>query len=168
MNNAQKALLDRLRDLVEETPKSGARNAAGHPLYITRFAQAVERRAEDGDTVVAYVRSKVHDKATSSYSALIEVGRPDLTVEALVADADAPWASEFTDEDRAAARARLGTMLEAHRESKEAAEADAVTQDRKIMAQVSERRVAKGKEPLTPEQETTMLEERAAKRSGRP
>ena len=167
VNDAQKALLDRLRELVEETPKSGAVNAANHPLYITRFGQAVERRADDPDALVAYVRSKVYEKATSSYSSLIEANRADLTVEALVADADAPWASEFTDDDRAAARARLGTMIEAYKESLEATEAAAVAQDRKIMDQVSERRVAKGKPALTPEQELTMLEDRAAKRSGR-
>jgi hypothetical protein len=113
------------------------------------------------------VRSKVYEKATSSYSSLIEANRADLTVEALVADDDAPWASEFTDDDRAAARARLGTMIEAYKESLEATEAAAVAQDRKIMDQVSERRLAKGKPALTPEQELAMLEDRAAKRSGR-
>jgi hypothetical protein len=165
MNQAQKALLDRLRQLIDETPKSGALNAAKQPLYVTRFAQAVERRAADGAALVEYVRAKVHEAATSSYSALVEVGRSDLTVEALVADADAPWASEFTNEDRAAARARLGTMIDAHRESQEALEAAAVAHDRAIVAEVSARRVAKGKPALTPEQEAAMLRERAARRA---
>jgi hypothetical protein len=52
MNPAQMALLDRLREIIEETPKSGALNAAKQPLHVNRFAQAVEARAEDGDALV--------------------------------------------------------------------------------------------------------------------
>jgi len=164
VNNAQKALLARLRELVDETPKSGALNAGGRTLYITRFSQAVEGRAEDGPRLVEYVRSKVHERATDSYDALIKVGRPDLTAEAVAADASAPWASEFTENDRAAARARLGAMLNAHRTERDAAEAEAVEHDRKIVVDVSARRVAKGKPPLTPDQQQSMLDDRAARR----
>ena len=164
VNDAQKALLQRLRELIEETPRSGALNAGKKPLYITRFAQAVERRADDGTALVAYVRAKIHEPATSSYSALVDVGREDLTLEALVVDTEAPWASEFTQEDRDAAQARLGTMLAAHKESRDAAEATAVAQDRKIAADVSARRVAKGKPAMTPAQEDAMLKDRAEKR----
>jgi hypothetical protein len=167
VNDGQKALLARLREIVDETPRSGALNAAGLPLHITRFSQAVERRAEDGPALVAYVRSKVYEPATGSYNALIKAGRPNLTAEAVVADAEAPWSSAFTDNDREAARRRLGSMLEAHRQDEEAADAEAVDYDRKIVAEVSARRVAKGKPPLTPEQEQAMLLERASRRSRR-
>ena len=166
MNAAHRALLRRLRELIEETPKSGALNAGKKPLHVTRFAQAVERRAEDGPALVKYARAKVHANATSSYSSLVEAGRPDLTVEAVVADADAEWASEFTEADRAAARARLGTMVEAQLEKQEAAEAEAVAHDRKIAADVSALRIAKGKPTLTPEQEANMMKDRADKRAG--
>jgi hypothetical protein len=44
-------------------------------------------------------------------------------------------------------------------------EAEAVAHDRKIVAQVSARRIAKGKPGLTPEQETDMLKERASRRA---
>jgi hypothetical protein len=165
VNDAHKALLARLRELVDETPGSGALNLGRRPLHINRFSQAVEARADDGPALVAYIRSKVHEPATSSYSALIEAGRPDLTAEAVVADAAAPWASEFTDADRSTARARLGAMLEAHRRDEEAVEAEAVQYDRKIVADVSASRVAKGKPPLTPEQEQEMLADRAARRA---
>ena len=165
MNDAQKALLDRLREIVEETPKSGALNAAKQPLYVTRFAQAVERRAEDGEALVKYARSKVHETPTGSYNSLIKAGRPDLTVEALVADAEAKWASEFSDADRAAAQTRLGTMIEAHRKEQESVEADAVEGDRKIVAQVSASRVAKGSPELTADQKATMLKNLAERRS---
>lgn len=80
MNAAQKALLTRLRELVEETPKSDALNAGKRALHITRFAQAVERRAEDGNALVKYARAKVHEAPTGGYTSLIEANRPDLTL----------------------------------------------------------------------------------------
>jgi len=153
VNRAQKALLDRLRELIEETPKSGALNAAKRPLYVTRSEQAVETRATDGDALAAYARAKVHEAPTGSYNALVVAGRSDLTVEALVADPDAEWASEFSEVDRAVARERLGVMVEANEAAQQAVEAEAVAHDRKIVAQVSASRLAKGKPGLTPEQE---------------
>jgi hypothetical protein len=169
VNPAQKALLDRLRQIVEETPTSGALNAANQPLYVNRFAQAIERRSNDGAELVAYARSKVYERETSSYNALIAAGKPELTVEAVVANSDALWASEFSDNDRAAARERLGAMVEAHRAEQEAkwaaAEAAAVKQDEVIVADVSAKRIAKGNPALTPEQQAEMLEDRAARRA---
>lgn len=164
MNAAQTQLLTRLRELVDETPESGALNAGGRPLQITRFSQAVEARAEDGPALVEYVKAKVHARPTASYSALVQAGRPDLTPEALAADPDAPWADEFNDEDRAKANERLGAMLEAHRQQTEAVEAKALEYDRKIVANVNARRIDKGRPALTPEQEATMLGDRAAER----
>ncbi|MDA0182425.1 hypothetical protein OJ997_19105 [Solirubrobacter phytolaccae] len=165
VNDAQKALLARLRELVVITPTSGAVNAAKRPLHITRFGQAVERRAEDGTALVAYVRAKVHAPAKDGYDALIDAGRSDLTVEALVADREAAWASEFTDEDREAAEARLGSMLEADKTRKNAAEAEAVAYDQRIVAMASKRRAAEGKPALTPKQEAQMLARMAATRA---
>ena len=164
MNDAEKALLDRLRQLVEDTPGSGALNAAKQPLHVTRFSQAVERRAKDGPKLVEYVRAKVFEKETSSYSALIEAGREDLTVESLVADADAPWASLFTDEDRAAANARLGDLRDAHREKLDEIEAAAVAEDHRVIANMNARRSEAGKAPLTAAQEADVLTRRRAAR----
>jgi hypothetical protein len=166
VNEPQKALLARLRELIEETPKSGALNAGKKPLYVTRFAQAVERRAEDGTALVEYVRSKIHGPETEGYNALIEAGRPDLTVEDVVADADGAWASEFTDDDREAARERLGSMVAADTVKREAAETEAVERDRKIVTIVNRRRLAEGKPALTAQQESEILARRAAERAG--
>ena len=165
MTPAQNALLVRFREIVEATPTSGAVNAGDRALHLTGFARAVESRAEDGDALVEYARSKIHQAPMASYAALIKARRPDLTVEAVVADADAEWASEFTDEDRAAARNRLGDMIETVRKERDAVEATAVARDRKIAAEVSARRIAKGLPALTPEQDATMLEERSARRA---
>ena len=112
-----------------------------------------------------YVRAKVHEPATDGYDALVEVGRPDLTVEALVADADAPWAREFTDDDRRAARERLGSMIEADRVRRSAAEAEAVEADRRIVALMNTRRADQGKGPLSPAQEAQVMERLASERA---
>lgn len=128
-------------------------------------SRAVEARATDGAALVEYVRAKVHEPQTESYTALIEAGRPDLTVEAVVADAGAAWAGEFTDADRSAARDRLGQMVVANRKAAQAAEAQQVAHDRRIVAQVSARRIAKGLPALTRDQEDEILEQRAAKRA---
>jgi hypothetical protein len=165
MNNAQSALLDRLREIVAEMPTCGAVNAAQQPVRAAPFAKAIERRAADGDALAEYARAKVHSAPTGSYSSLVKAERPDLTVEALVADAGADWASEFSDADRSAARERLGTVMAAHRHARDAAESVAVRHDRKIVAQVSGRRLAKGRPELTPAQAATMLDGLAARRA---
>jgi hypothetical protein len=162
---AQRALLARLRELIDETPASGALNSGKKPYHPTRFGQAIERRADDGEGLVKYVRTKIQGPPSDGYDALIEAGRPDLTVEAVVADPDAPWASEFTDDERLAATERLGTMLEASREKRAAAEALAVDEDRRIVALMNQRRAAEGKPALTPDQEAQIMSRLAAKRA---
>jgi hypothetical protein len=64
VDEAQKALLGCLRELIAETPKSGALNAGKKPLHVTRFAQAVERRAGDGTAIVDYMSAKIHQAPT--------------------------------------------------------------------------------------------------------
>jgi chorismate mutase len=55
-------------------------------------------------------------------------------------------------------------MIEAHRKTQQGFEAEAVTRDREVVAQVSATRIAKGKPGLTPEQEASMLERLAGRR----
>ena len=165
MNTAQAALLARLREVVAETPPSGAGGADAKPYHPTRFAQAIERRAEDGDALVKYMRTKLRARATGGYDALIEAGREDLTVEAIVADADAPWSGAFDDDDRRAASERLGTLVEAERAKRAATEADGVDKDRRIVALMNERRAGDAKAPLSPSQEADVLARLAAKRA---
>ena len=164
MNQAQRALLARLREIIIETPKSGALDAGKKPYRPTRFAGAVERRSEDGPALVKYVRSKIHEPATAGYGALVEAGHAELTVEAVVADGAAPWASEFTADDRAAAAERLGQMIKTQRERQTASEAKAVEEDRRIVTLMNDRRKAAGKPALTPKQESETLARMAAKR----
>ena len=167
MNDAQNPLLARLREIVEEAPRSGAQTTAGKPLTLTHIAKAVENRSDDGPALVKYVRSKIQGPPSSSYEQLIAAGRADLTLEAVVADVDAPWASEFTDEDRAAAQARIGQMVEAHREAREVAAGQALAKDRETVERVNEGRRGKGKPAMTQDQEDDMLRSLAARRAER-
>ena len=167
MNDAQNALLARLREIVEQAPKSGAQTAAGKPLSLTHIAKAVENRADDGPALVKYVRSKVQGPPMSSYEQLIAAGHADLTLEAVVADVEAPWASEFTDDDRSAAQARIGQMVEAHREARETAAGEAIARDRKTLERVNDSRIGKGKPAMTQDQEDDMLRSLAARRDKR-
>jgi hypothetical protein len=164
VNDAQNALLARLREIVEQAPSSGARTASGKPLQLPHVAKAVENRADDGPALVKYVRSKIQGPPLTSYEQLIAAGRADLTIEAIVADVEAAWSSEFTDDDRAAAQARIGRMVEAHREARETAAGEALAQDRKTVARVNDSRVGKGKAAMTQDQEDDMLRNLAARR----
>jgi hypothetical protein len=167
MSEAHKALLARLRQIIEETPESGALNAAEQPYHPSRFEGAVERRSGDGAKLVEYMREKVYEAPTDGYDALIAAGRPDLTAEAVVANAEAPWASLFTEADRIAARSRLGAMQRAHQQAVDTAEAIAVEHDREIVALANKSRTAKGKPALTAEQEAEMMARRAAERAAK-
>jgi hypothetical protein len=57
-------------------------------------------------------------------------------------------------------------MLEADQAKREAAEAEAVAHDRKIVAMANARQVAEGKPELTAQQVAKMLERMAAERRG--
>jgi hypothetical protein len=167
MTDAHRALLAELRRSAEETPRSGALNAGKRPYYPRRFMDAVERRAEEGDQLVSYMREKIYGVPTDGYNALIAAGHPELTAEAMVAAREAPWSSLFTDEDRAAASQRLSNMKQAHQQKLQALEAEAIEHDRRIVTRVSESRVAKGKPALTPQQEAEMLARMAAERAAK-
>jgi hypothetical protein len=167
VNDAQNALLARLREIIDHAPRSGAQTAGGKPLNLTHVSKAVENRADDGPALVKYVRSKVQGSPTSSYEQLIAAGRADLTLEAVVADVEAAWASEFTDADRSAAQVRIGQMVEAHRDARETAAATAVAHDRGTVQRVNDSRVGKGKPAMTQDQEDDMLRNLAARRDRR-
>jgi hypothetical protein len=155
-----------LHRIIEETPRSGALNAAKQPLYVNRFRQAVEAREHDDDALLAYVAEKVTEPVTTGYNALLEADALELTVEWLVADEAKPYAGlpELVAV-RPAARTRLGEQRSIIAERKRAAEEQAVARDREIVADVNARRSAKGQPPLTSDQETDMLARLARKRS---
>jgi hypothetical protein len=82
----------------------------------------------------------------------------------MVLKEDAPWAPLFTDEDRDLAREVLAGQKTTIHDRKEAAEADSLDEDRRIVGMVAASRRAKGA-AWTPEIEANMLADRAAKRT---
>ena len=164
---AQSALLVELRRLVVEIKEDeNITNADGTTNYVApRFSQAVERHADDGDRLVANVKRVLRKKGPSEgWNALGEADRLDLSVEWMVLKEDAPWAPLFTDEDRDLAREVLAGQKTTIHDRKEAAEADSLDEDRRIVGMVAASRRAKGA-AWTPEIEATMLADRAAKRT---
>lgn len=86
----------------------GIRDKAGNaynPSYYKRGLKAAIGRG--GTAVAEYVQRYVYKAPSDGYRKLEEADSLDLACEALVADASKPYTHLFTDEDRAAARARL-------------------------------------------------------------
>jgi hypothetical protein len=110
------ALLRDMRAIGDAAPTSGAKNRAGHAYRPTYYLRAVERAAAE-NRLVERVREWLHSaEPQDGFNALVEVGRGDLTVEALVLDTDKPYASRFTDADRAAAHARVEPFRQRERD----------------------------------------------------
>jgi hypothetical protein len=101
-------LLEDLRRLAIETPLSGAKNRAGRKYVPTRFSQAVENAAAKKRVVERVQEWLKGDVPADGFNPVMEVGRPDLTIEWLVLDETKPYRHRFTEQDRASARRRLG------------------------------------------------------------
>ena len=127
--NALKALITDLHWQIDQITARGIKNDAGNPYRPAHFERRLERAIEAG-TVVEHLQAVVHKPPSQGYKRLEADGSLDLAPEVLVADADRPYAGLFTDEDRAAAQARLAPHAEAiakrtsdHKERMEAARA---------------------------------------------
>ena len=91
------------------------------------------------------MRRFLYKPPSDGYKKLEEADSLDLACESLVMDANKPYASLFTDADRAAARARLAPHIEAI-ETRKAEHREAVIAIR------NELRAKRGLAPLTDEQ----------------
>jgi hypothetical protein len=102
--------------LAKRRPPRARRTAPGRVYHPTYFLRAVERAAEQ-NRLVERVQEWLHSpQPQDGFNALVEVGRGDLTVEALVLRRDTPYADRFTDADRRAAHDRLEPFRERERE----------------------------------------------------
>lgn len=99
-------LLDDLHDVYARTVDADIPRADGQPYRPTRFLQGLRRAAEAADPVPFVTR--VCRKQTPGFDVILEAGRRDLTLEALVADESKPYHDLFSDETRRLARERLG------------------------------------------------------------
>ena len=106
------ALVSDLHRQVDQFRPRGIKDAAGNPYQASYYKRGLKAAVEEGGTaVVEFVRRYLYKAPSNGFVKLEEKNALDLACEALVADADKPYAGLFTDEDRAAARERLGPHL---------------------------------------------------------
>jgi len=167
MDAAHAALLTEVRRRLKETKDDpNVKNSDGSNYWGPYVTRAVEDRTDDGPALVRYVKGVLRKTGESEgWSALLEGRRLDLSFEDVVLNAGEPIRSLFDDEDPRLAAESLGAQQDELDRRKSVEEADAVEQDRRVVARVAERRRAAGK-PWTPDMEQAMLAERAARRHG--
>jgi tetratricopeptide (TPR) repeat protein len=99
---------------IDQLPRRGVKDAAGNPYNPSYYKRGLKRAVDTGGLAVAdYVRRYLYRPPSDGYKKLEEADSLDLACEALVADADKPYARLFTDADRRAARKRLAPHMEA-------------------------------------------------------
>jgi hypothetical protein len=172
MDDAHRALRDEIFKRLKDTRDDrSVTNTGGSNYWGPRITKAVKDREEDGPALVQYVKSVLRKTGPSEgWNALVEAHRLDLSFEDMVLHASEPIRALFTDEDRRLAERILeeqGTNIEDKREQREAEaatrEAEAVEDDRKVVADVRQRREAARKD-WTPQIEADMLDRLAQRR----
>jgi tetratricopeptide (TPR) repeat protein len=108
------ALVKDLHWQIDQLRPRGITDNGGNPYNPAYYKRGLQNAIDRGDVAVAeYVRRYVHKAPSDGYKKLAEADSLDLACEALVADADKPYAHLFTDADRAAASKRLAPHIEA-------------------------------------------------------
>lgn len=118
-HDAVAALVSDLYEQIDEMRARGIKNQAGHPYNPSYYKRGLENAiARGGLEVVEYVRRFLVKPPSDGYKKLEEADSLDLACEALVADAERPYAFLFSDTDRAAAEQRLAPHIAAIDERK--------------------------------------------------
>jgi tetratricopeptide (TPR) repeat protein len=108
------ALVSDLQRQIDQLRPRGIKDAAGNPYQAAYYKRGLKIATEEGGpAVVEYVRRYLYRAPSAGFMKLEAKNALDLACEALVADADKPYAHLFTDEDRAAAMKRMGPHLDA-------------------------------------------------------
>lgn len=108
MHDAVEALISDLYWQIDQMKPRGIKNAAGNPYNPSYYKRGIQEAIDRGDReVIEYVQRFVNKPPSDGYKKLEEADSLDLACEALVADADKPYASLFSETDRSAARNRL-------------------------------------------------------------
>lgn len=108
------ALVSDLHSQIDQLTPRGIKDAAGNPYQASYYKRGLKTAIEEGGSaVVEYVRRYLYKAPSGGFKKLEEKNALDLACEALVADADKAYAHLFTEQDRAAARERLGPHLDA-------------------------------------------------------
>ena len=107
-------LVSDLRWQLDQLKPRGIKDKAGNPYTASHYKRSLKAAVDKGGpAVVEFVRGYLHKPPSDGFKKLEEKNSLDLACEALVADPDKPYADLFSEEDRAAARERLGPHLEA-------------------------------------------------------
>src|SRR3954452_3963325 len=102
------ALVSDLHWQIDQLQPRGIKDAAGNPYNPSYYKRGLQNAIDRGGVAVAeYVRRYLYKPPSEGYKKLEDADSLDLACEALVADESKPYAYLFTEEDRAAARARL-------------------------------------------------------------
>jgi hypothetical protein len=108
MHDAVEALISDLYWQIDQMKPRGIKNAAGNPYNPSYYKRGLQEAIDRGDReVIEYVQRFANKPPSDGYKKLEEADSLDLACEALVADADKPYASLFSETDRSAARNRL-------------------------------------------------------------
>jgi hypothetical protein len=165
VDEAHRALLNEIRrrlDAAADDPN--VKNSNGSNYWGPYVTRAVNKREGDGSGLVQYIQNVLRKSADSEgWNALLEARRLDISFEDMVANADEPIRSLFTDEDRSIAERSLRVQQSEIERRREEHETEAVARDRRIVAIMAAKRRAQGK-PWTAEMEAKTLADEAAKR----
>lgn len=113
------ALVSDLHWQIDQLKPRGIKDKAGNPYNPSYYKRGLQNAINRGGVAVAdYLRGYLYRPPSDGYAKLEEADSLDLACEALVADADKPYAHLFTDADREAARKRLAPHIDAIRRRK--------------------------------------------------
>ena len=133
-----------IRDLhwqIDQMKPRGIKDSAGNPYNPSYYKRGLTNAIERGDdAVVEYVRRYLYKPPSDGYKKLEEADSLDLACEALVSDADKPYAHLFSDEDRQAARDRLAPHIKAIEARKASRQARIEARRSQLPADMSELR----------------------------
>jgi tetratricopeptide (TPR) repeat protein len=99
---------------IDQLGPRGIKDRAGNPYTPSYYKRGLRNAIDSGGIAVAeYVRGYLYKDASDGFRKLEEADSLDLASEALVIDESKPYASLFSEEDRAVARARLAPYIDA-------------------------------------------------------
>ena len=152
-----RALLNDCWHLTQALPGSGVLDRRHRPYRALRVEQKLKALEDDPVGLLEYIRGMAR-RTSEGLEALVEYNRLDLSMETLIIDESKVYAALFTAEDRAAAQAKLDRQTGQVADLTRDRERQLEDKDRAVIENMNTRRVAKNLGVLTPDQETTVLE----------
>jgi tetratricopeptide (TPR) repeat protein len=118
------ALVSDLHWQINQLAPRGIKDNSGNPYNPAYYKRGLKKAEQRGGLAVAdYIRHYVYKPPSNGYKKLEQANSLDLACEALVADPEKSYRHLFSDEDRAAANARLAPHIKAIEARKAATQA---------------------------------------------